>query len=343
MSQKQYILVTGGAGYIGSHTVVALHEQGYIPVIVDDYRNSTKQVIPNLSRIIGYTPEHVVVDICDIQALRKQVFEQYQFSGIIHFAADKAVGESVQKPLKYYRNNLTSLINCIDLCEEFSVPFFVFSSSCTVYGVPDEIPVNEGTQIKEANSPYGATKQIGERIIQDVHLSGSKIRFIALRYFNPVGAHPSALIGELPLGIPNNLLPFITQTGAGIRDQLTVHGTDYPTVDGSCIRDYIHVLDLADAHCKALKFLENVSEPLVEFVNVGTGKGTSVLEMVSCFESVSGKQLNWRVGPRRPGDVPEIFANTSKAERVLNWKSKYSVEEAVRDAWHWELNLRNEK
>lgn len=337
----RYILVTGGAGYIGSHTCVKLHESGYIPVIVDDFRNSSREVLKGLELLTGVKPVALEVDLNDKVALTK-VFEDYRFEGIIHFAAYKAVGESVAYPLKYYRNNLLSLINCLELCEEYGVDRFVFSSSCTVYGEPDEIVVDETAEIKPANSPYGASKQMCERIISDVHQSGSRIAFMNLRYFNPVGAHPSAAIGELPIGRPNNLLPYITQTGAGILEQLTVFGQDYSTADGTCVRDYIHVVDLAEAHVRALEWLMENPRSL-EQVNIGTGQGSSVLEMIHAFEEVSGTKLNWAFGERRPGDVEQIYANVEKANRLLNWKAKLTMKDAVRDAWNWEKRIRHAK
>ncbi len=337
--KDKYILVTGGAGYIGSHTVVELLKAGYTPVIADDFRNSNKNVIDGIARITGKLPVYEEVDVTDNAAL-KVLFERYDFYGIIHFAAYKAVGESVADPLMYYRNNLLSLISCLELSEEFNVPNFVFSSSCTVYGAPDEVSVDENTPLKEANSPYGATKQMSERIIEDVHGSGSKTGFIALRYFNPVGAHPSSEIGELPIGKPNNLLPYVTQTGAGYLEQLTVNGNDYNTADGTCIRDYIHVVDLAKAHVKALNWLEK-NPGRFEAVNVGTGIGSSVLEIVNTFERVSGIKLNWKFGPRRSGDVEKIYAKIGKSRDLLNWTAELSIEDAVRDAWNWEKKIRN--
>jgi UDP-glucose 4-epimerase len=336
---NRFILVSGGAGYIGSHTCVKLHESGFIPVIVDDFRNSDRNVLEGLERLLGNAPLVFEIDLTNKNELRK-VYEQFNFEGIIHFAAYKAVGESVAQPMKYYHNNLLSLMNCIDLCSEFGVNRFVFSSSCTVYGEPDSIVVDETAAIKEANSPYGASKQMCERIIRDVHQSGSLVSFMNLRYFNPVGAHPSGEIGELPIGKPNNLLPYITQTGAGILEQLTVFGDDYNTPDGSCIRDYIHVLDLADAHVSALEWL--IKNPAsLQDINIGTGRGSSVLEMIHAFQEISGLKLNWKFGDRRPGDVEQIYADVHKAQEVLNWKSKYTMQDAVRDAWNWEKRIRH--
>ena len=338
----KHILVTGGAGYIGSHTVVALIEQGFIPVIVDDFRNSEQRMIDG---IMSITNAKVIVyqqDVSDTSALRS-IFKQFDFQGIIHFAADKAVGESVQNPLKYYRNNLGSLIACLELAEEFGVPNFVFSSSCTVYGSPiGSYEVTEETAQQDASSPYGATKQMGERILEDVARSSKTMKVLNLRYFNPVGAHPSGLIGELPLGKPNNLLPYVTQTGSGKQDELTIFGNDYDTPDGTCVRDYIHVVDLAEAHVKGIEWLDLQPVNACEVLNLGTGKGSSVLEIIHTFEKVSGKQLNWKFGPRRAGDVEQIFANAHRAKELLGWETKKSLEQAVSDAWNWEQQQQND-
>ena len=273
----------------------------------------------------------------------KAVFEEFSFSGIIHFAAYKAVGESVAKPLAYYRNNIDGLLNCLELAEEFKVLNFVFSSSCTVYGEPKGTKiVTELSETQEANSPYGATKQMCERIISDVHKSGSNLRMLNLRYFNPVGAHPSGNIGELPIGRPNNLIPYITQTAAGLLNELTVYGNDYNTNDGTCVRDYIHVVDLAEAHIKGYEWLNNLSEPKTETINVGTGNGSSVLEIIHTFEKVSNQSLNWKFGPRREGDVEEIFADTSKAQELIGWNADRTIEDAIADAWNWEKKRRDE-
>ena len=343
MEDKKYIFVTGGAGYIGSHTVVELYKEGYTPIIIDDFRNSEKNVIDGIEKINGVRPIIEEVDVCDLKALR-EVFNKYSASGIIHFAADKAVGESVEKPLMYYQNNLVGLINVLELAQEFKVLNFVFSSSCTVYGEPKESAiVTEQSPIQDANSPYGATKQFCERIIDDVHQSGSEMKIMRLRYFNPVGAHSSSEIGELPIGRPNNLLPYVTQTGIGKLNCLTVFGNDYNTDDGTCIRDYIHVVDLAKAHIKSLNWLEIQNTPLVETINIGTGNGVSVLDIIHTFEEISGKKLNWEFGPRRAGDVEQIYANASKALEVINWKAEKTITDAVSDAWNWELRLKNEK
>ena len=333
------ILVTGGAGYIGSHTVVALVENGYTPIILDDFRNANRIVLDGLTKILGFLPEIIEVDVCDDKALRA-IFQKYSFEGIIHFAAYKAVGESVQNPLKYYQNNLSGLINILNKMLEFGVKNLVFSSSCTVYGEPKELKeVSEDSPKNLPSSPYGYTKWIGEQIMEDTFLAHPELCLINLRYFNPVGAHKSSFIGEFPLGKPSNLLPFVTQTAVGKQDFLTVFGNDYPTRDGTCIRDYIHVMDLAEAHVKALAFLEDHKKGCLEAVNIGTGKGTSVLEIISCFEEVSKCKLNWSYGPRREGDVVEIFANCDKASNLLGWKSKLSINDAVIDAWKWELFL----
>ena len=334
------ILVTGGAGYIGSHTIVELISAGYEPVIIDNYSNSDKIVLEKLKKITGQKIIAYEADCSDVEALRK-IFSEQNISGVIHFAAFKAVGESVEKPLKYYDNNLISLIRLLEVMTEFKVKNFVFSSSCTVYGQPDKLPVSEDAPIQQANSPYGYTKQVSEQIIMDVINSGSKINTVLLRYFNPIGAHPSALIGELPLGVPNNLVPFITQTAAGLRNELTVFGDDYQTPDGTCIRDYIHVSDLANAHVKAFEWLDNNGKSLGIF-NIGTGKGASVLEVIQSFEKESGKKLNYKIGPRRPGDVEQIWANADKSNKELGWNPKYTLDDAMLHAWKWQLSMKNE-
>lgn len=342
MSASNYILVTGGAGYIGSHTVVELIENGFIPVILDDFSNSTNKVIDGLKEI---TKTEIIVrevDVCDLNKT-KTIFQEFKFVGIIHFAAFKAVGESVSEPLSYYRNNLIGLINILDLAGEFNVNNIVFSSSCTVYGNPiGSKVVTEESELQDANSPYGMTKQIGERIISDLVKSGVNTKVLNLRYFNPVGAHSSALIGELPMGKPNNLLPVVTQSGIGKLGEIVVYGNDYNTVDGTCVRDYVHVVDVANAHVKGLTWLMTQEDSLEEHINIGTGKGTSVLEIIHTFERISNLKLNWKFGDRREGDVEEIFADASKAKRILGWQSNKSVEDAVSDAWNWELKLKND-
>jgi len=342
MKDKKYVLVTGGAGFIGSHTVVELMNNGHTPVIVDDFRNSSRDMIAAIEKIVGDSVICFQADVGNSKQL-SDIFKKFSFEGIIHFAADKAVGESVENPLKYYKNNIGSLVNCLECALEFGVESFLFSSSCTVYGDPDgSTTVTESTPEKKANSPYGATKRMGERILSDVMKSGAKIKVLNLRYFNPIGAHSSSLIGELPIGKPNNLLPYVTQTGSGVLDRLTVFGNTYQTPDGTCIRDYIHVVDLADAHVKGLNWLSNQEGSTLETVNVGTGKGTSVLEIIHTFEKVSGTQLNWEFGERRAGDVEQIFADVTKAKQLLGWEASKTMEDAVRDAWNWEQNLRNE-
>ncbi len=334
------ILVTGGAGYIGSHTVVQLIEKGYHPVIIDDFRNSQRSVLENLEKITGKKMEHLSFDICNKEALNREL-KHTAVDGIIHFAAYKAVGESVAHPLKYYSNNIQGLVNILEWSVENNVKQFIFSSSCTVYGEPHGITeVTEETFSKNASSPYGETKVIGEQLLKDLKKSGAKLNILALRYFNPVGAHPSGLIGELPVGKPNNLLPFITQTAIGKLPELTVFGNDYPTPDGTCIRDYIHVTDLADAHVKGVEFLEKNTCKEVEFINIGTGKGTSVLEMIETFEKVTGEKLKWKFGPRRSGDIAAIHANVKKAKEQLNWEARLSIQDAVKDAWNWEKELK---
>lgn len=336
MSTKKNILVTGGAGYIGSHTVVALIENGFHPIIVDDFRNSERDVIDRLKRITGQEISYYSIDICDKELLRTSL-AGIDFVGVIHFAAYKAVGESVNHPLKYYQNNIIGMINVIEWCQENKVANFVFSSSCTVYGEPKNgFTVDESAEIVKSNSPYGNTKIVGEQILNDVYQSNSDLKTVCLRYFNPVGAHSSGLIGELPIGKPTNLLPFVTQTGIGIQEELVIFGNDYPTEDGTCLRDFIHVSDLANAHVSALNFLLSREESLIEFVNIGTGKGSSMLEVIETFERVSGVKLNWRFGDRRKGDVVAIFADAEKANQLLKWKSKFTLEDAVRDAWNWE-------
>lgn len=342
MNEVKYILVTGGAGYIGSHTVVELYKNGYCPVIVDDFRNSHLSVIERLEKITGENIIYRKMDVCEFEDFEK-IFIEFPFVGVIHFAAYKAVGESVQSPLKYYKNNLVGLINCLELAEKYHVPNLVFSSSCTVYGEPIGIKtVSEESEIQPANSPYGNTKQIGEEIIDDLIKSGANLKVLKLRYFNPVGAHDTGLIGELPLGKPNNLLPFVTQTGIGKLEELTVFGNDYNTPDGTCIRDYIHVCDLANAHVKSIEWLEKQKGNLSEAVNIGTGKGTSVLEIIHTFEKVSELTLNWKFGDRREGDVEEIYGNVDKSSNLLNWKPTKTVKDAIFDAWNWELKLNND-
>lgn len=344
MIEKKKILVTGGAGYIGSHTVVALKEANYIPIIIDNFSNAEKSVIPALEQIIGDPVKLYEGDCTDSQFMEQVFSQEKDLAGVIHFAAYKAVGESVLEPLKYYENNVYSLILLLKIMQRFQVRNLVFSSSCTVYGEPDTLPVTEASPKKPAASPYGNTKQICEEIIEDVFNAGSRnskgLKAISLRYFNPVGAHPSSLIGELPLGVPNNLVPFVTQTAAGLREKLTVFGDDYDTPDGSCIRDYIHVVDLANAHVKALAYLEaQNADGFYDIFNVGTGQGNSVLELIHTFEKVSGEKLNFEIGPRRQGDVEKVYANVDKANQKLDWHVQYSLEDSLRDSWNWQKKL----
>jgi UDP-glucose 4-epimerase len=329
------ILVTGGLGYIGSHTVVELINAGFEPVIVDDLSNSHPKILDQITKITGHRPVFHQLDLSDEHTVKNLATAEPDIAGIIHFAAFKAVGESVQLPLKYYRNNIYSLINLLDAY--YSKPInFVFSSSCTVYGQPDVLPVTEQAPIKPAESPYGNTKQIAEEILFDTISAGSAYKVIALRYFNPVGAHDSALIGELPIGVPQNLVPFITQTAIGKREKIIVFGEDYNTPDGSCVRDYIHVVDLAKAHVAALKLMENNNFSGYDVFNIGTGTGTSVLEAIKTFERVSGVKLNYSVGPRRSGDVEQVWGNVSKAEQRLHWKTDLGIDTMMSSAWAWE-------
>ena len=334
------ILVTGGTGYIGSHTTVELQQAGYEVVSIDNLSNSNIKVLDGIEAITGIRPLFEQVDCTDKEALAA-VFEKYPgIKAIINFAASKAVGESVQKPLLYYRNNLVTLLNLLELMPRFGVEGFVFSSSCTVYGQPDHLPVNEDTPIKPATSPYGNTKQICEEIINDAVHAEAPYKAVLLRYFNPIGAHPSALIGELPLGVPQNLIPFVTQTAAGIRECLSVFGDDYNTPDGSCIRDYIHVVDLAKAHVAAVgRMLSGKSEKPVEIFNLGTGRGLSVLEVIDTFQKVTGVKLNYKIVGRREGDIEQVWADPTRANRVLGWKAQSTVEETLLSAWRWQQHL----
>lgn len=338
---KGKILVTGGTGYIGSHTVVELQAAGYEVVIIDNLSNSNKEVLDGIEKISGIRPVFVEADCTDMAALTKLFDENPGINGIINFAASKAVGESVQKPLLYYRNNLVTLINLLELMPKYGTKGIVFSSSCTVYGEPDVNPVDETAPIKKATSPYGNTKQISEEIITDYITSGAPIKSILLRYFNPVGAHPSAEIGELPNGVPQNLIPFLTQTAIGIRKELSVFGNDYNTPDGSCIRDFINVVDLAKAHVKALeRMLEDKSEEKLEVFNLGTGVGLSVLELINAFETSTGVKVPHKIVGRREGDIEKVWANPDRANNVLGWKATTSIEDTMRSAWNWQLRLR---
>ena len=338
------VLVTGGTGYIGSHTVVELQAVGFDVVIIDDLSNSSADVVDNIEKISGIRPAFEEFNLLDSVKL-EAFFEKYsKIEAIIHFAAFKAVGESVAKPLAYYRNNLVSLMNILDCMSKYKIPNLVFSSSCTVYGQPDQLPVTEDTPKKDAESPYGNTKAIAEEVLRDVVKVTPDIKVIALRYFNPVGAHPSALIGELPSGVPNNLVPFITQTAAGIRQQLSVFGNDYNTPDGSCIRDYINVVDLAKAHVVAInRLLNNSNTDRYEYFNIGTGTGASVLEVVNTFEEATGVKVNYKIVDRRAGDIEKIYADTTRANTVLGWKAETSLYDTLLSAWNWEKKLRNIK
>lgn len=337
------ILVTGGAGFIGSHTVVELHNAGFEPVIIDNLYNSNLNVLEGIKKITGKTFPFYEIDCNDADKVRA-LFEKEKFDGVIHFAAYKAVGESVEKPLNYYENNLISLLVLLRAMKEFNVDKFVFSSSCTVYGQPEKLPVAESTPRLPANSPYGNTKAIAEDIIRDHVHSGPGIKAISLRYFNPIGAHETSLIGELPNGVPSNLVPFITQTAAGLRKSLTVFGNDYDTPDGTCIRDFIHVVDLAKAHVKALDLLESQTDTnYYDVFNVGTGEGYTVLQLINTFEEVNGVKLNYTIGPRREGDVEKIYAQSDKVNNVMKWRAEKTMADALRDAWNWQLKLKAEK
>ncbi|MGA2405765.1 MAG: UDP-glucose 4-epimerase GalE [Bacteroidales bacterium] len=341
---KKKILVTGGTGYIGSHTSVELIEKGFDVIIIDNLYNSEADVVDRIYKITGVKPFLEVLDLCDKEKLNKFILLHKDISAVIHFAAYKAVGESVNKPLEYYRNNLLSLVNLLDAMKDYNIPDLVFSSSCTVYGQPAKLPVTEDAPLQPATSPYGNTKQIGEAIIRDTTASDKNTKAISLRYFNPIGAHPSALIGELPRGVPENLVPYITQTGYGLRDELKVFGDDYNTPDGSCIRDYLHVVDLAKAHVVAIKrLLEGRNKTNYEVFNLGTGKGVSVLEAIKSFERISGIKLKYKIVGRRAGDIEKIWADPSFANKELGWKTLSSLDEAMKTAWDWEKNTRNNK
>lgn len=338
------ILVTGGTGYIGSHTVVELINAGYEVVIIDNLSNSNVAVLDGIEAITHVRPAFVEGDVTDINTLDKLFKVHKGIQGIINFAASKAVGESVQKPLLYYRNNLLGLINLLELMPQYGVKGIVFSSSCTVYGEPDINPIDETAPVKKATSPYGNTKQISEEIITDDIISGAPIKAILLRYFNPVGAHPSALIGELPNGVPQNLIPYLTQTAAGVRKELTVFGNDYDTPDGTCIRDFIDVVDLAKAHVVAMHRLLEVSDTdSIEIFNLGTGRGLSVLELINSFERATGVKVPYRMGERRPGDIEKIWAEPKKANEQLGWKAEIGIDETMRNAWAWQCHLTPQK
>ncbi|MFS4466865.1 UDP-glucose 4-epimerase GalE [Maribacter sp. 2210JD10-5] len=336
------VLVTGGLGFIGSHTVVELQHKGFEVVVIDDCSNAKEDVLDGIEKITGKRPLFEKIDLKEKDKV-EDFFDRYEdVEGVIHFAASKAVGESVEKPLLYYENNIGTLVYVLkELCKKNRASF-IFSSSCTVYGQADKMPITEDAPVKAAESPYGNTKQMGEEIIRDTCKVVPSLNAIALRYFNPMGAHPSAEIGELPIGVPQNLVPFITQTGIGLRDELSVYGDDYPTPDGTCIRDYIYVVDLARAHVVALeRLLNGKNKENYEVFNVGTGKGSSVLEVIQSFEKVSGRKLNYKIVGRRPGDITTAYADTTKANEELGWKSKYTLDEAMKSAWVWEQKIRD--
>ncbi|PCJ97991.1 MAG: UDP-glucose 4-epimerase GalE [Flavobacteriaceae bacterium] len=335
------ILVTGGVGFIGSHTVVELQKEGFEVVIIDDLSNSSVKVLDGIAAITGKTPIFEKLDLREKSKVQDFFIKHQDIAGVIHFAASKAVGESVEKPLLYYENNLGTLVYLLQELSKKDRASFIFSSSCTVYGQADKMPITEGAPVKEAESPYGNTKQMGEEIIRDTCRVTPSLNAIALRYFNPMGAHPSGEIGELPIGVPQNLVPFITQTGIGLREELSVFGDDYPTVDGTCIRDYIHVVDLAKAHVAALqRLLNDKNKENYEVFNLGTGKGSSVLEVIQSFERVSGKKLNYKIVDKREGDITSAYADTLKANEVLGWKAESTLDEAMKSAWEWEQKIR---
>ncbi|MCU0326653.1 MAG: UDP-glucose 4-epimerase GalE [Spirosomaceae bacterium] len=332
------ILVTGGAGFIGSHTVVELVNAGYDPVIIDDFSNSEKSVLKGLKKILKKNIKCYSKNCNDLKTLEK-IFIDENIEGVIHFAAYKAVGESVQNPLKYYENNIGSTVKLLHVMNKLGIKNLVFSSSCTVYGQPEIIPVDENTPRQPATSPYGSTKAMCEDILRDTIVSGSPLKIISLRYFNPIGAHPTAHIGELPNGVPSNLVPYITQTAAGLREKLTVFGNDYNTPDGTNIRDFIHVVDLAKAHVAALNLLKKQADNYYDTFNIGTGDGVSVMQLVKTFEKVNKIKLNYEIGPRRPGDTEKIYAITTKAQEVMGWKAEKTLSESLKDAWRWQKKI----
>jgi UDP-glucose 4-epimerase len=334
------ILVTGGAGYIGAHTVVELYKAGFEPVIVDNFSKSDNTLLVGLEKLLGKKVNFHECDCTDKNALREIFATHGPFESVLHFAAFKSVGESVKEPIWYYQNNVGSMIALLEVMKQFKTTDLIFSSSCTVYGQPKLIPVDENAPFQRAESPYGSTKQMCERILEDAYLTG--LRIISLRYFNPIGAHPSALLGELPVGAPNNLVPYITQTAAGVREKLTVFGNDYNTPDGSCIRDFIHVVDLATAHVMAMQYLDKqTASNFYEVFNLGTGIGVSVLQLLNEFMEVTGVKVNYAIGPRRPGDVEKVYADPAKVNRVLGWKPQFSVKDSLSHAWEWEKKIRN--
>ena len=332
--------MTGGGGYIGSHVCVELVAHGFLPVVIDNFCASDRRLIARAQEIAGRPFTVLSIDCRDGAGLDRAIRFENDLFGVIHLAAHKSVGVSVQQPREYYDNNIGSLVSVLGAMERAGIERFVFSSSCTVYGQPKRVPVTEQSPIEPATSPYGRTKQICESVLNDVVASGAPLRAVTLRYFNPVGAHPSGLIGELPLGKPETLVPYITQTAAGLRDELTVFGSDYPTRDGTCVRDYLHIVDLAAAHVAALAWLERqATGPFNEVFNLGTGNGVSILEAIGAFEEASGSRLRYRLGPRRPGDAVEVYANADKAQRELGWKARLGVLDAMRDAWRWQQNI----
>ncbi|GGE43607.1 UDP-glucose 4-epimerase GalE [Psychroflexus planctonicus] len=336
------ILVTGGLGFIGSHTVVALQQKGHEVYIIDNLSNSSLQVLEGITKITKVTPHFTKLDLRNKESVKNYFVANQDVDGIIHFAASKAVGESVENPLLYYENNLNTLTYILQELQKLPKANFIFSSSCTVYGQADELPITENAPVKPAESPYGNTKQIGEEIIKDATRVNEKLQAIALRYFNPIGAHPSAEIGELPIGVPQNLIPFITQTAVGLRKELSVFGNDYPTKDGTCVRDYIHVMDLAEAHVVAVeRLLNNNNKSDYEVFNLGTGKGYSVLEVIQTFEKVTKQKLPYRIAERRPGDVVAAYADTTLANKDLGWTAQLTLADALESAWKWQLKLKN--
>jgi UDP-glucose 4-epimerase len=337
---KTKILVTGGSGYIGSHTIVDLIDNGFEVVCIDNFFRSTPKALEGIKAITGKEVKNYAIDLCDRAAVQNVFAEEKNIKGIIHFAALKTVPESVANPLLYFKNNIESLLNLLEAVQQYQIPYFVFSSSCSVYGNPDTLPVTEATPMKEAESPYARTKQIGEYMLQDFAKANSNIQLVALRYFNPVGAHTSALIGEFSTEKPENLVPIITQTAIGKRGRMFVHGHDYPTRDGSCVRDYIHVMDIANAHTKAVQYLaEKRNTANYEIFNLGTGEGVTVVEAIKAFENVSGRKLNYELGPRRAGDVIAVYADNTKAKTLLGWNPKFCIQDMMKTAWEWELKL----
>lgn len=332
------ILITGGAGFIGSHTLVELDSVGFHPIIIDNFSNSEKSVLRGLQKITGKKPKCYEGDYQD-EVLLEEIIANEKIDGVIHFAAYKAVGESVEKPLKYFQNNVVGLVKLLEILEKNKISNLIFSSSCTVYGEAERLPLTEESPVKPAVSPYGATKQMCETIIRDSTEASRSLKSVSLRYFNPIGAHPSGLIGELPLGVPANLVPYITQAAARIRPELIVHGNDYPTPDGSCIRDYLHVVDLAKAHVKALEYLDEQKPKYYDVFNLGTGQGSSVLEVINTFQQATGQRVPYRIGPRRAGDTIQVYASVSKAQKMLGWKAQRSLSDSLSDAWRWQRKL----